>query len=72
MSSERPSKLALDGHGAFAALAPLMRRAWALLAPRAKASPSDEASLGGVSIESDAGANDAEDIGRAENEGMPP
>jgi hypothetical protein len=51
---------------AGAALAPLARRAWARLAPRGKP-PSNEVSMG-----NGAHANEAGDLGRAENEGMPP
>ena len=51
---------------AGAALAPLARRAWAHLALQAKPSPND------VSVGNGALPNDAEDLGRAENEGMPP
>jgi hypothetical protein len=48
-----------------ATLAPLARRAWALLTPRAKPR------VGQVSIEDDPLTIDATDLGRAENEGMP-
>jgi hypothetical protein len=51
---------------AGAAIAPRVRRAWARLAPRGKLR------WGQVSVEKGVHSKEADELGRAENEGMPP
>jgi hypothetical protein len=51
---------------AGAAIAPHVRRAWGRLAPRGKPRSAE------VSVENSVHAKEADELGRAENEGMPP